>query len=70
MDNIKLNRIDNNFQLNNKEKRELKGGTGDRDCCCGCLYEGQGGSTSSANALANYYGGVNGLKSKGCPYTF
>lgn len=69
MNKIKLNKIEN-FQLTNNEKQELRGGESDKPvyCCCGCLYEGQpGGSTTNANLNANY---VTGKKTPGCPPLF
>jgi len=53
MDNIKLNRIDN-FQLNNNEKQQLKGGDLPKPkCTCGCCYANNGGSSVGENLGAN-----------------
>jgi natural product precursor len=61
MKNLKLNQLAQQ-NLSNKEMNAVKGGG---SCCCGCLYQGQpGGSTSNANCLANTDGG---LSSPGCP---
>ena len=46
-----------------KEMEVLKGGF-NPNCCCGCLYANNGGSSISANDSANDKGG--GLHSPGC----
>jgi len=63
MKNLKLNTIASN-NLSEVEMNYLKGGKEGDSCCCGCMYEGQpGGSTTAANDAANEAGG---LHSKNC----
>jgi natural product precursor len=63
MKNLKLNTLANQ-NLNNREMNAVRGGGTTTPCCCGCLYEGTpGGSTSAANDAAN---DARGLWSPGC----
>ena len=61
MKNLKLNTLANQ-NLNSKEMNAIKGGAD--CCCCGCMYQGQpGGSSTSANDSAN---DAKCLKSENC----
>ena len=60
--NLKLNTLVKNT-MNEKEMQHIKGG---RNCSCGCCYANNGGSSVNDNALANWGGGTNGLKSPNC----
>ncbi len=45
------------------EAKGMKAGKPGDKCCCGCNYEGRGGSSVAMNDAANVKGG---LKSGGC----
>ncbi len=45
------------------EAKGMKAGGEPGDCCCGCNYEGRGGSSTAMNDAANDAGGK---KSPGC----
>ena len=65
MNSLKLNRLSDQ-KLAEKQMNMVTGGQGEPSCycCCGCLYEGQpGGSTSADNRAAN---GASGKWTAGC----
>ena len=62
MKNIKLNALAQQ-NLDNKEMNTIKGGAPGDPCCCGCMYQYQGGSTVMDNFNANV---KLGLRSPNC----
>jgi natural product precursor len=58
--NLKLNQLVQ-AELAKNEMNSIKGGSG--NCCCGCNYSNQGGSSTADNDAANNAGD---LKSPGC----
>jgi len=55
MKNLKIDKI-NSLRFNSGQLSEIKGGDVGGchiTCVCGCRYENQGGSTTSANYSAN-----------------
>lgn len=52
MKSLKVNRIEKEI-LSNKEMQHIAGGQQEGMCGCGCMYEGQGGSSTMDNGLAN-----------------
>ena len=63
MESLKLFKLEGNH-LKSMEMDFLKGGAAEDKCCCGCIYAGTpGGSSSSDNGSANTKGG---LVSPGC----
>ena len=57
MKNLKLNKFEAN-KLNNREMKDVNGGSNGIQCGCGCRYEGNGGSSSFDNGHANYDRGL------------
>ncbi|WP_418683803.1 TIGR04149 family rSAM-modified RiPP [Alistipes putredinis] len=52
MKSLKVNQIEKN-NLSEKEMQHIAGGQHEGMCGCGCMYEGQGGSSTMDNGLAN-----------------
>jgi natural product precursor len=68
MNKIKLNRLSDR-RVAEMQMNMVRGGAAERKCpqgcCCGCLYEGTpGGSTTADNDAAN---DAKGLQSSSCP---
>lgn len=57
MKSLKVNQIEKN-NLSEKEMQHIVGGKPAGMCGCGCMYEGQGGSSSMDNGLANAETGI------------
>ena len=55
MNSLKLNKLSAN-KLSEESANAIKGGNG--SCCCGCMWQFQGGSCIDANDAANRAGGL------------
>jgi len=60
MKTLKLNKLQAN-QISVRDIKRIVGGEG--ECCCGCFYANNGGSSTSDNFNANF---AHDLRSPGC----